>query len=72
MRVPKRHRLSSKELEALIKRVEARSLQKGDEQIITAIIEKTFALSQMIQQDEMPSLRRLRQFMGIRRPKKSK
>ena len=36
--------VSREELLALLERVEARSLKEGDEQIIKAVIEKTFQI----------------------------
>lgn len=43
----KKNRLSREELSSLLGRVEARCLKEGDEQIIKAVIEKTFTLRQL-------------------------
>jgi hypothetical protein len=67
----KEDRLSLEEIAALIERVEARSLKKGDGQIIKAVIEKTFTLRQLYWEGKMPSQDKLRRLLTIPRPEKS-
>jgi len=61
--------ISSEEIAALIERAEARSLKKGDEQIITEVIRKTLMIEQLVQEGKVPSRRKLRRLMAIPRPK---
>jgi uncharacterized protein (DUF2461 family) len=68
MKKTKQNRLSLQELEALIRRVEARSLQQGDGQIIKAVIEKTFALRELVKNNKIPSRPKLRRLLAIPRP----
>jgi hypothetical protein len=67
----KEDRLSLDELAALIERVEARSLKKGDGQIIKAVIKKTRLIEQLVKEGKIPSKRKLRRLMAIPRPEKS-
>lgn len=67
----KDNRLSMQELAALLERVQARSLKQGDEQIIKAVIEKTFALRQLYWEGKIPSKGKLRRLMAIPRPERS-
>lgn len=62
--------ISLEEIGALIERAEARSLKEGDEQIIKAVIEKTFMIEQLVKEGKVPSKRKLRRLMAIPRPKK--
>ena len=66
----KEDRLSLDELAALIERVEARFLKKGDGQIIKAVIKKTLMIEQWVKKGKVPSKRKLRRLMAIPRPKK--
>lgn len=67
----KKNRLSREELSALFERVEARCLKEGDEQIIKAVIEKTFTLRQIYWDGKIPSKGELRRLMAISRPERS-
>jgi hypothetical protein len=67
----KEDRLSLEEIAALIERVEARSLKKGDGQIIKAVIEKTFTLRQLYWDGKIPSKDELRRLLEIPKPDKS-
>ena len=66
----KENRLSLEELAALIERVEAQSLKKGDGQIIKAVIEKTCLLEQLIREGKILSKRKLRRLLAIPQPDK--
>ncbi len=61
--------ISTEEIAALIERAEARSLKKGDEQIITEVIKKTLRIEQLVKEGKVPSRRKLRRLMAIPRPK---
>jgi hypothetical protein len=67
----KNNRVSREELLALLERVEARSLNEGDGQIIKAVIEKTFTLRQLYWEGKIPSKDKLRRLLAIPRPEKS-
>jgi len=69
----KEDRLSLEEIAALIERVEARSLKKGDGQILKAVIEKTFTLRQLYWDwdGKIPSKDELRRLLEIPKPDKS-
>jgi hypothetical protein len=67
----KNNRVSREELLALLERVEARSLNEGDGQIIKAVIEKTFTLRQLYWEGKIPSKDKLRRLIAIPRPEKS-
>jgi hypothetical protein len=71
MRKRKKKRLSSEEIAALMERVEAGSLQPGDEKLISAILEKTFTLQKMVREDRIPKKRWLQRYWAIPRPKRS-
>jgi hypothetical protein len=62
--------ITSEEIAALIERAETRSLKEGDEQIITAVIQKTLMIEQLVKEGKVPSKRKLRRLMAIPRPKK--
>jgi hypothetical protein len=62
--------ISSEEIAALIERAEARSLKKGDGQIIAEVIRKTLMIEQWVKEGKVPSGRKLRRLMAIPRPKK--
>ena len=66
----KNNRVSREELLALLERVEARSLNEGDGQIIKAVIEKTFTLRQLYWEGKIPSKDKLRRLLAIPRPEK--
>jgi len=66
-----KNRLSMQELAALLERVEARSLEQGDEQIIKAVIEKTLTLRQLYWEGKIPSKGKLGRLMAIPRPERS-
>jgi hypothetical protein len=67
----KEDRLSLDELAALIERVEARSLKKGDGQILKAVLEKTLLIEQKYREGKITSKRQLWRLMAIPRPEKS-
>jgi len=67
----KNNRVSREELLALLERVEARSLNEGDGQIIKLVIEKTFTLRQLYWEGKIPSKDKLRRLLAIPRPEKS-
>jgi hypothetical protein len=66
---PREDFISMEEMAALIERAEARSLKKGDEQIITEVIRKTLMIEQLVKEGRVPSRRKLRRLMAIPRPK---
>lgn len=66
----KEDRISPEEIASLIERAEIRSLKKGDEQIITAVIKKTLMIEQLVKEGKVPTRRKLRRLMAIPRPKK--
>ena len=66
-----KNRLSMQELAALLERVQARSLEQGDEQIIKAVIEKTLTLRQLYWEGKIPSKGKLGRLMAIPRPERS-
>lgn len=67
----KKNRLSLEEIATLIERVEARSLKKGDRQIIKAVIEKTFRVRQLHWEGKITSKGQLRRLLEIPKPDKS-
>lgn len=66
----KENRLSLEEIAALIERVEARSLKKGDGQVIKAVIEKTLLIEELVKAGKIPSKHKLRRLMAIPRLEK--
>jgi hypothetical protein len=67
----KEDRLSLEEIAALIGRVEARSLKKGDGQIIKAVIEKTLTIEQLFREGKITSRRKLGRLLAIPKPEGS-
>jgi transposase len=65
------NRMSREELAALLKRAEARALQKGDYEIITAITKKTLTLWQLYREGKDPSDDELGELLAIPRPEKA-
>lgn len=70
-RAKKDNLLSRGELLALLERVEARSLNEGDGQIIKAVIEKTFRVRQLHWEGKITSKGQLRRLLQIPKPDKS-
>ena len=70
-RVKKDNLVSREELLALLERVEARSLNKGDGQILKAVIEKTFRVRQLHWEGKITSKGQLRRLLEIPKPDKS-
>jgi len=56
---------------ALLERVEARSLNEGDGQIIKAVIEKIFRVRQLHWEGKITSKGQLRRLLEIPKPDKS-
>jgi len=65
----KQDRLTLDEFAALIKRIEAQSLKKGDAQILEAVIKKTLLIQQKYREGKITSRKQLRRLMAIARPK---
>jgi len=70
-RVKKDNLVSREELLALLERVEARSLQEGDGQILKAVIEKTFRVRQLYWEGKITSKGQLRRLLEIPKPDRS-
>jgi len=70
-RVKKDNLVSREELLALLERVEARSLNEGDGQIIKAVIEKIFRVRQLHWEGKITSKGQLRRLLEIPKPDKS-
>jgi hypothetical protein len=70
-RVKKDNLVSREELLALLERVEARSLQEGDGQILKAVIEKTFRVRQLHWEGKITSKGQLRRLLEIPKPDRS-
>jgi hypothetical protein len=65
-------RVSEEELAALMKKLEARApLSKAEYEIITAVIEKTFAWQQIYDQGREPTEEELDELLTIPRPEKA-
>ena len=62
--------LTPEEFAALIERLEARSLRKGDGQILEAVLKKTLLIEQKYREGKITSKRQLRRLMAIPRPEK--
>jgi len=61
--------VSEEELVALMKKLEARApLDKAEYQIITAVIEKTFALQRIYDEGREPTEQELEELLTIPRP----
>jgi hypothetical protein len=67
----KQDRLTLDEFAALIKRIEAQSLNKGDAQILEAVIKKTLLIEQKYRQGKITSRKQLGRLLRIARPKES-
>ena len=67
----KKERLTLEEFAALIERLEAQSLKKGDGQILEAVLKKTLLIQQKYREGKITSKRQLRRLMAIPRPEKS-
>ena len=67
----KKERLTLEEFAALIERLEAQSLKKGDGQILEAVLKKTLLIEQKYREGKITSKRQLRRLMAIARPEKS-
>ncbi len=67
----KQEHLSLEEIAALMERVEARSLKKGDGPILKAVIEKTLMIEQLFREGKIPSRRKLGRLLAIPKPAKS-
>ena len=70
-RVKKDNLVSREELLALLERVEARSLQEGDGQLLKAVIEKTFQVRQLYWEGKITSKGQLRRLLEIPKPDRS-
>jgi hypothetical protein len=67
----KEDRMSREELAAVLKRLEAHALQKGDYQIITTITKRTLALWQLYQEGKEPSDEEIGELLAIPRLEKA-
>ena len=67
----KEDRLTLEEFAALIERIRAQSLKKGDGQILEAMLKKTLLLQQKYREGKIPSRKQLGRLMAIARPKES-
>jgi hypothetical protein len=67
----KEDRLTLEEFAALIKRIEAQSLKKGDAQILEAVIKKTLLIEQKYRQGKITSRKQWGRLLAIARPKES-
>jgi hypothetical protein len=67
----KESRLTLEEFAALIERLEAQSLKKGDGQILEAVLKKTLLIQQKYREGKITSKKQLRRLMAIARPEKS-
>lgn len=67
----KEDRLTPEEFAGLIERLEARSLNKGDGQILEAVLKKTLLIQQKYREGKITSRKQLGRLMAIARPKKS-
>ena len=63
--------VNREELLALLERVETRSLQEGDGQILKAVIEKTFRVRQLHWEGKITSRGQLRRLLEIPKPDRS-
>jgi hypothetical protein len=64
-------RLTPEEFTALIERLKAESLQEGDGQILTAVLEKTLLIGKKYREGKITSRKQLRRLMAIARPETS-
>ena len=67
----KEKRLTPEEFTALIERLKAESLQEGDGQILTAVLEKTLLIGKKYREGKITSRKQLRRLMAIARPETS-
>ena len=67
----KQDRLTLEEFVALIERIEAQSLKKGDAQILEAVLRKTLLIQQKYREGKITSRKQWGRLLGIARPKKS-
>jgi hypothetical protein len=67
----KEDRLTPEEFAGLIERLEARSLKKGDGQILEAVLKKTLLIQQKYREGKITSRKQLGRLMAIARPKES-
>lgn len=67
----KQNRLTQEEFAALIERLEAQSLKKGDGQILEAVLKKTLLIQQKYREGKITSKKQLRRLMMIARPEES-
>lgn len=67
----KEDRLTLEELAALIERIKAQSLKKGDSQILEAVLQKTLLIQQKYRRGKLTSRKQLGRLLGIARPKES-
>jgi hypothetical protein len=63
--------LTLEDFAALVQRIKAQSLKKGDGQILEAVLEKTFLIQQEYREGKITSRKQLRQLMAIARPTES-
>jgi hypothetical protein len=64
-------RLTPEEFTALIERLKAESLQEGDGQILTAVLEKTLLIGKKYREGKITSRKQLLRLMAIARPETS-
>lgn len=64
-------RLTPEEFTTLIERLKAESLQEGDGQILTAVLEKTLLIGKKYREGKITSRKQLRRLMAIARPETS-
>ena len=67
----KEDRLTPEEFAGLIERLEARSLKRGDGQILEAVLKKTLLIQQKYREGKITSRKQLDRLMAIARPKES-
>jgi hypothetical protein len=67
----KETRLTLGDFAALIERLEARSLRKGDGQILEAVLKKALLIQQKYREGKITSRKQLRRLMAIPRREKS-
>ncbi len=65
----KEDRLTLGEFAALIERIEAQSLKKGDGQILEEVLKKTLLIQQKYREGKITSRKQLGRLLGIARPK---
>jgi hypothetical protein len=65
----KQDRLTLEEFAALIERIKAQSLKKGDGQILEEVLKKTLLIQQRYREGKITSRKQLGRLLGIARPK---